>query len=60
MSALGILAPARVAGGIHVSTTVIVIVAAVALLAGFAIFGWRAPDRSPGADKKKERERIDD
>jgi hypothetical protein len=59
MNALGILAPARVVGGIHLSTTVIVIIAVVAILGGLAIFGWRAPDRSPGADKKKERERID-
>jgi hypothetical protein len=59
LGTIGMLAPARVVGGIHLSTTVIIIIAVVAILGGLAIFGWRAPDRSPGADKKKERERID-
>ena len=55
-----LLAPHRTIGGIHVSTTVIVVVAIIAVLGGLAIFGYRSPDRSPGADTQKQRERIDD
>jgi hypothetical protein len=54
------LAPAPVTTGIHVSTPLIVIVVVLAVIAIVAILGWRAPDRSPGADTKAERERIED
>jgi hypothetical protein len=61
MSAFGIaLAPHRTIAGIDVSTSIIVIVAVVAVLGGLAIFGYKSPDRSPGADTKKQRERIED
>jgi hypothetical protein len=64
MSAFSIsaaLAPARSAGGgFHLSTTVVVIIAIVAVVGVLAILGWRAPDRSPAADTKTERERIED
>ena len=54
-------APARVSyGGFHVSNTIIVIVAVIAVLGMIGILGWRAPDRSPGADTEAERERIED
>lgn len=53
-------APPRAGGGYHVSTTVIVVVVIIAALAAFAILGWRSPDRSPGADSKRQRDRIDD
>jgi hypothetical protein len=52
------LAPAS--GTFGISTTVLVIILIVAVVAVLAILGWRAPDRSPGADTKAERERIDD
>ncbi|HSQ99927.1 MAG TPA: hypothetical protein VLM36_08420 [Sphingomicrobium sp.] len=54
------LAPPRTVGGVHISTTVILIVVVVAVLGALAIFGWRSPDRSPGAETKAERERIED
>jgi|KBSMisStandDraft_5_1062788.scaffolds.fasta_scaffold2057893_3 hypothetical protein len=51
------LAPvASPAGGFHVSTTVIAIVAVIVLVGLVAIIGWRAPDRSPHAEEKIERE----
>jgi hypothetical protein len=50
---------ASTGGGFHASATIVVIVAVVAVLGILAIFGWRAPDRSPGADTKAQRERID-
>jgi hypothetical protein len=53
-------APPRTGGGFHVSTAVLVIVVIVALLGVLAIVGWRVPDRSPGADTQRERERIED
>ena len=54
-------APARASlGGIHVSNTIIVIVVVIAVLGVLGIVGWRAPDRSPGADTEAERKRIDD
>jgi hypothetical protein len=59
LGTIGMLAPARVSSGIHVSTTVVVVVALIAVIAAIAILGWRAPDRSPGADTETERERID-
>ncbi len=64
MSALSIgmslLAPPRTVGGVHISTTIILIIVVVAVLGALAIFGWRSPDRSPGVDTKAERERIED
>jgi len=54
------LAPHRTIGGIHVSTTIIVVVAIIAVLGGLAIFGYRSPERSPGSETQKQRERIDD
>ncbi|HYX47682.1 MAG TPA: hypothetical protein VE820_12785 [Sphingomicrobium sp.] len=57
---VALLAPHRTIGGIHVSTTVIIIVAALAAVGALAIFGYRSPDRSPGADTQKQRERIED
>jgi hypothetical protein len=47
-------------GGFPVSTAVIVIIVLVAVLGALAVLGWRAPDRSPGADTQAERERIED
>jgi hypothetical protein len=44
------------ASNLPVSTTLIVIVLVVAVLGGFAILGWRAPDRSPKADEKVKRQ----
>jgi hypothetical protein len=55
-----LLAPHRTIGGFEVSNTVIVIVATIAILGALAIFGYRSPDRSPGADTQKQRERIED
>ena len=57
-ASVGLAAPPHSGGGFQVSTTVIVVVLAV--LAVLAIIGWRAPDRSPGADTKAQRERIED
>jgi len=59
LSAIGLFAPARRIGGVHVSVTVIVIVVVLVIACVIAIIGWRAPDRSPGADSETERERID-
>jgi hypothetical protein len=42
------------------STSAILIVLALAAIGIVAIIGWRSPDRSPGADDKAERDRIDD
>jgi hypothetical protein len=39
---------------------VLAIIAVVAIVGVLAIIGWRSPDRSPGADTKAERERIED
>lgn len=52
--------PPSVSGGFHSPTTVIVIVLVIAVVGGLAILGWRSPDRSPGADSKAERDRVDD
>ena len=59
-ASIGLAAPARLGGGFHVSTTVIIVVVVLAVVAALAILGWREPDRSPGADTKKQRERIED
>jgi len=56
----GLAAPPHPGGGFHVSTSVIVVVLVLAVVAVLAIIGWRAPDRSPGADTKAQRERIED
>ena len=58
-ASIGLAAPPHSGGGFHVSTTVMLVVVVLALLAFLAIIGWRAPDRSPGADTKSERERIE-
>jgi hypothetical protein len=57
---VGLAAPPHTEGGFQASTTVIVVVIVLAVLAVLAIIGWRAPDRSPGADTKAQRERIED
>ncbi|MFL6737093.1 MAG: hypothetical protein ACJ8F4_08570 [Sphingomonas sp.] len=59
-TATALFAPHRTFGGIHVSSTIILLVLIIAILGGLAIFGYRSPDRSPGADTQKQRERIDD
>lgn len=59
-ASIGLAPAARLGGGFHVSTTVVIVVIVLALLAVLAILGWRAPDRSPGIDTKKQRERIED
>jgi hypothetical protein len=60
LGSIGLAAPPTAGGGFHVSTAVIVIVLVLAGLGALAIIGWRAPDRSPGADTKTQRERIED
>ena len=57
---VGLAAPPQAGTAFHVSTTMIVIIGVLALVAVLAIIGWRAPDRSPGADTKRQRERIED
>jgi hypothetical protein len=42
------------------STQLVIIVLLVAVIGGIVALGWRSPDRSPGADTKAERERIED
>ena len=56
---IGLAAPPRLGVGFHVSTAVIIVVVVLAVLAVLAIIGWRAPDRSPGADTQRQRERIE-
>ena len=60
LASIGLAAPPQAGGGFQMSTTMIVIIGVLALLAVLAIIGWRAPDRSPGADTKTQRERIED
>jgi hypothetical protein len=60
LRSIGLAAPPHVGGGADVSTTVIVVVLVLAAIAALAILGWREPDRSPGLDTKKQRERIED
>jgi hypothetical protein len=55
-----LLAPAARTNSEFSLSTVEIIVIAVALLGIIGIIGWRAPDRSPHADEKAERDRIDD
>jgi hypothetical protein len=59
-ASIGLAAPPQAGGGVHVSTSVIIIVLVFAVVAVLVIIGWRAPDRSPGADTKAQRERIED
>ena len=59
-ASIGLRAPPQAGSAFHVSTTMIVIIGVLAVLAVLAIVGWRAPDRSPGADTKTQRERIED
>ncbi|HEX3422866.1 MAG TPA: hypothetical protein VHS33_05635 [Sphingomicrobium sp.] len=57
---IGLAAPLHSGSGFHVPGAVIAIVLVLAAVAVLAIVGWRAPDRSPGADTKRQRERIED
>lgn len=61
-AAIGMLSPSAPAptAASHFPTAVVVIVLILAVLGGLAILGWRSPDRSPGADSKAERDRVDD
>ena len=53
------LAPAtRTSGGLDWSMVEIAVLV-IGLLAVLAILGWRSPDRSPGADTKAQRDRIE-
>ena len=60
LQSIGLAAPPQAGSAFHVSTIVLIIVAVLAGLAVLAIIGWRAPDRSPGAETKTQRERIED
>ena len=60
LAAIGLAAPPQGGGAFHVPASVVVVVVVLAVLAVFAIIGWRAPDRSPGAETKTQRERIED
>ncbi len=60
LALVGLAAPPNTGGGFQVSTTLVVVVVVIAVLGVLAIIGWRAPDRSPGADTKAQRERIED
>lgn len=57
MSGLAAFAPASSGEGFNVSTPTLVIIGIVVVLGGLAIWGWRAPDRSPHQDERAERER---
>jgi hypothetical protein len=61
MTVLALIAPAPTAGGgFHLSSSTMIIIAIVVVLGALAIWGFRAPDRTPGSDDKAERDRIDD
>ena len=63
LAAIGsvVLAPPASGGSsFNLSTTIIVILVLVLVIGIVGIIGFRAPDRSPGADEQAERERIDD
>jgi hypothetical protein len=61
MTLAGFIAPASSSGGgFHLSTTTLIIVVIVVVLGGLAIWGFRAPDRSPHEDERTERDRIDE
>ena len=51
--------PAARTGGFDWSVMEIVVLV-IGVLAVLAILGWRSPDRSPGADTKAQRDRIED
>jgi len=57
-----LLAPPAASRGwsLNLSTTTIVIIVIILAIILVAILGFRAPDRSPGIEEQKERERIDD
>lgn len=57
---LAVLAPAAKTNSGFSLSTVEIMVIVVALLGIIGIIGWRAPDRSPHADEKAERDRIED
>jgi predicted negative regulator of RcsB-dependent stress response len=59
MTLAGFLAPPSSGGAdwFHLSGTTLIIIVVVVVLGGLAIFGWRAPDRSPHKDEQTERER---
>ena len=57
---LALLAPHRTVAGFEMPSALVIIVLVIAVLGGLAIFGYRSPDRPPGADTKAERDRIED
>jgi hypothetical protein len=57
---LALLAPAAKTNSEFSLSTVEIVVIVVAVIGIIGIIGWRAPDRSPHADEKAERDRIDD
>lgn len=63
LAAIGsiVLAPPATGGSaFNLSTTTIVILVIVLVIGLVAVLGFRAPDRSPGMEDKKEHERIDE
>ena len=50
------LAPAVKASGKIELSTVEVIIGIIAVIGIVGIIGWRSPDRSPGAENKRERD----
>jgi hypothetical protein len=60
MGSILLAPPAKSAGTFNLSTTMIIILVIVLVIAIVGIIGFRAPDRSPGAEEQTERERIDD
>lgn len=64
LTAMGsiLLAPPATSKGwsLNLSTTTIVIIVIIIAIILVAIIGFRAPDRSPGIEEQKERERIDE
>jgi hypothetical protein len=60
LAGIAYLAPAASNSAIfHLSTTTIVIIVVAIVIGVVGIIGWRAPDRSPHADEKAERDRDD-
>ena len=57
MTLAGFIAPASsTGGGFHLSASTLIIVGIVVVLGALAIWGFRAPDRSPHEEDKR---RID-
>ena len=54
------LAPTAEATGGFDWSVIEIVVLVIGVLAVLAILGWRSPDRSPGADTKAQRDRIED